>query len=407
MRTARRKPHPPCRLRPPVLPAALAAAGLALAVAALGPAFGQDEDQGRIIIRPGKSARQETAGAAPRARDLQAEETEVRRRYEDIVQAIGLSQDVLGRMSQRERDLTEQSGQLAEDLSGSQQLHAARVRALGRSLRAMYLHDLNGDLQRILTADSFSGLVARLRMQRMLARLQADLVQRTRTQAEYIQVGRKQLDTALAEIWRTREQMNEESGRLQLLMAEQTAALRDLKAAKEDAADRLLKRDADARKLDGILENIERRRQGAPDSGSPAASALAADAGRLPWPAQGEPLRAFGSAVDPDLGLATINNGLDIGAPAGAPVAAVAEGTVEYCAGLPGFGRCVILAHGQGYATVYAHVERILVAAGERVAVGQVIAEVGRPAPGATPSLHFEIRQGRTPLDPEDWLLPR
>ena len=94
-------------------------------------------------------------------------------------------------------------------------------------------------------------------------------------------------------------------------------------------------------------------------------------------------------------------------APAGSPVAAVSVGKVEFADELPGFGECVILDHGSGYYTLYAHLDRVFVDRGEEIARGQVVAEVGAPAPGERPQLYFEVRHGRTPLDPADWLRTR
>ena len=102
-----------------------------------------------------------------------------------------------------------------------------------------------------------------------------------------------------------------------------------------------------------------------------------------------------------------INNGFNIAAGVGAPVAAVADGRVEFSDQLPGFGQCVILDHGAGYYSLYAHLDRMFVDKGEQIARGQVMAEVGRPSGSEEPQLYFEIRQGRTPLDPGDWLKPR
>ena len=130
-------------------------------------------------------------------------------------------------------------------------------------------------------------------------------------------------------------------------------------------------------------------------------------AGDLDWPVRGQLIRGFGRSVHPRFKTVTLNNGYNIAAPAGSPVAAVADGTVEYSDHLPGFGQCVILDHGAGYYTLYAHLDGVFVAKAEKIARGQVIAEVGRPDDGDEPQLYFEVRQGRTPLDPADWLRSR
>jgi septal ring factor EnvC (AmiA/AmiB activator) len=81
----------------------------------------------------------------------------------------------------------------------------------------------------------------------------------------------------------------------------------------------------------------------------------------------------------------------------------VARGKIEYASTLPGYGNCIIVNHGGGYYTLYAHASRILAKQGELVEAGRVIAETGGAAGSATP-LHFEIRRSKEALDPSVWL---
>jgi septal ring factor EnvC (AmiA/AmiB activator) len=111
--------------------------------------------------------------------------------------------------------------------------------------------------------------------------------------------------------------------------------------------------------------------------------------------------------VHPRFKTVTVNNGVNVAAPLGSPVAAAADGKVEFSDDLPGFGQCVILDHGAGYYTLYAYLDRVFVAKGDVISRGQVVAEVGRPTGDEEPQLYFEVRQGRTPLDPADWLKSR
>jgi lipoprotein NlpD len=100
----------------------------------------------------------------------------------------------------------------------------------------------------------------------------------------------------------------------------------------------------------------------------------------------------------------TFHDGIDISAPIGAAVRAAADGEVAYCASLPGYGKVIILRHGSGYATIYAHNERQSVREGQRVRRGQLIATVGRSGRTTGPNLHFEIRRNNVARDPLDFL---
>jgi murein DD-endopeptidase MepM/ murein hydrolase activator NlpD len=123
---------------------------------------------------------------------------------------------------------------------------------------------------------------------------------------------------------------------------------------------------------------------------------VAAAKGRFIWPLSGGQVTSrFGGR-----GKST-HEGIDIAAPEGTGVLAAADGTVAYSgAGVRGYGNLILLRHADGYVTVYAHNRRNLVAEGNKVTQGQVIAEVGHTGRASGDHLHFEIRRGETPVDP-------
>lgn len=99
----------------------------------------------------------------------------------------------------------------------------------------------------------------------------------------------------------------------------------------------------------------------------------------------------FGDRPDPFNGSNEFHTGLDIDAPAGTDIHAVAEGVVTYAGVRSGYGNVVEIDHGNGYATRYAHAEKLLVHVGERVRVGQDIALVGSTGRSTGPHVHFEV----------------
>jgi murein DD-endopeptidase MepM/ murein hydrolase activator NlpD len=99
------------------------------------------------------------------------------------------------------------------------------------------------------------------------------------------------------------------------------------------------------------------------------------------------------------------NDGINIAAAAGTPVRASEAGTVAYAGNeLRGFGNMLLLKHGGGWVTAYAHNKELLVKRGEKVRRGQVIARVGSTGGVDQPQLHFEIRKGKRAVDPLDEL---
>jgi murein DD-endopeptidase MepM/ murein hydrolase activator NlpD len=127
---------------------------------------------------------------------------------------------------------------------------------------------------------------------------------------------------------------------------------------------------------------------------------LPTTAPQFSWPLNGSILSDFGSKADGQK-----NDGLDIGAPQGTSVRAAAMGDVVYVGdNVAGFGNLILIRHGGGYATAYGHVQNPLVKRGDRVALGQAIAQVGKSGNAVTPQLHFEVRKGTQAVNPETYL---
>jgi murein DD-endopeptidase MepM/ murein hydrolase activator NlpD len=118
------------------------------------------------------------------------------------------------------------------------------------------------------------------------------------------------------------------------------------------------------------------------------------------WPVQGTIVHRFGETAD-----GTWCDGLDILAAAGTTVLAAQEGLVIYAGNdLRSYGYLLLVAHAEGFITVYARNSDLLVATGDRVHQGQPIATLGRTGDSTDPVLHFQLRAGTEPLDPSRFL---
>ena len=120
--------------------------------------------------------------------------------------------------------------------------------------------------------------------------------------------------------------------------------------------------------------------------------------GRLFWPAEGKISLNYGEQTDSKFKTKIFNPGIDIRNQPGREVKACTSGKVLYSSWLRGYGNFVILAHGNGYYTLYARLSEVLVNEGEEVESLQTIGKTG------TDDLHFEVRKGKKDLDPLEWL---
>ena len=125
--------------------------------------------------------------------------------------------------------------------------------------------------------------------------------------------------------------------------------------------------------------------------------------GRFQWPLDGAVIARFGP-----LAPGKVNDGINIAAADGAPVRAAADGIVAYAGDQIGvYGGLVLVNHGGGWVSAYGHAKRIDVQRGQAVRAGDVLALAGATGQVQTPQLHFQLRKGRTPVDPLKQLPPR
>ena len=118
------------------------------------------------------------------------------------------------------------------------------------------------------------------------------------------------------------------------------------------------------------------------------------------WPVRGRIISGFGSR-----GGGQQNDGIDLSVPEGTSVKAADDGVVAYAGNeLKGYGNLVLVRHQNGYVTAYAHASEVMVKRGDQVKRGQIIARSGQTGNVNAPQLHFEIRKGKVPVDPVQFL---
>lgn len=118
------------------------------------------------------------------------------------------------------------------------------------------------------------------------------------------------------------------------------------------------------------------------------------------WPVEGSVVRRFGPGKSGER-----NDGIKIAVPVSTPIRATADGVVAYAGdGIAALGGLIIIRHGGGWTSVYGHASKLLVQRGQSVKRGQTIALSGDTGFADRPELHFELRKGRTPVDPQGQL---
>ncbi len=136
----------------------------------------------------------------------------------------------------------------------------------------------------------------------------------------------------------------------------------------------------------------------------PAASAGGTSASGFQWPISAYVTSEYGWRIHPIYGTKRLHAGIDLGAGTGTPIAAAAGGTVIHAGSLGGYGNAVIINHGNGVTTLYAHQSKIAVSNGQQVGRGEIIGYVGSTGNSTGPHLHLEFRVNGSAVNPRGYL---
>lgn len=377
-----------------------AALGLVLFMTGVAPAVAQPS-QGPPPVpaaSPALPAKQEELARIQRRLDAERERLDKTRHRER-----GVSTEVQ-RLDRRLDSTTARLNRLSTDLqrtrlraeaAASELARAEMALARRRTVLAGRLRDVNrygraGYLDVVLGASSFPEFITRARLVTAVVRSDARLIQsytndrdRVAELRDDLQVQQRRLQTLVEENQERREQLSEQinakRAALDAIVRERAAAEQAVKELEEDSAE---------------LEALIQRLQGG--AGPRARWSMAA----LSWPLRGPITSRFGFRRHPIFRLRQFHTGVDISAAMGSPVRAAFGGMVLYAGWFGGYGKLIVIDHGDGYSTLYGHLSAIGVAVGDQIARGQVVGRVGSTGYSTGPHLHFEIRQRGKPINP-------
>jgi len=323
----------------------------------------------------------------------------------ETVEALDRSAAVIARDLAHVRRVSERARETLERVESEAAAIRERRNGLERAMSsravALYKAGSAGPVRLLFAADGVRDLLARLNTLKLLLGHDIDLLERHRVEsaalAEAEARAREALkgrNEALARLRERSDQLKRERQTKRKLVAR---LHRD--RTRERAA--LVELETAARALEETLASL---RQAPARRSEPSGPPFASLRERLAPPVEAPIATPFGRVVDAEFKTETFRSGVEFDAPIGVAVEAVAAGQVRFAGWFRGYGKLVILDHGDEYFTISGHLADIRVEVGDEVESRGVIGTVGDTGSLSGPRLYFEVRHGREPQDPRGWL---
>lgn len=271
--------------------------------------------------------------------------------------------------------------------------------ALEQRLREIYMEGDVGYLVVLLGSDSFTDFLDHAKYLSLVVEHDRRLLDDVRRQKAELESQESAARSTVAEIRRLKATQEERVARLAQLEERRSQLLASVKEQRQSIASYVTELEDLTREQEARLQAMVRSHQAATPSGP-----RVRGTGRYIYPADGPLSSPFGYRVHPISGTLRMHTGLDIAAYGGAPIRAADTGTVIHSGWYGGYGNCVIIDHGGGYSTLYAHCSALYVGYGQSVKQGSTIAAVGSTGNSTGPHLHFEVRINGNPVDPRGFL---
>ncbi|WP_336788477.1 murein hydrolase activator EnvC family protein [Paenibacillus sp. MMO-177] len=334
--------------------------------------------------------------------EIQAGKVNVEQAIETVMAELNMVNDNLNAVQTRITSKEKELIQIQNELEEAKQRANERDTLLQSRMRLLYMNGAVSYVDVLLNATSFSDFIDRFDALHSILSRDRDLLEQTRKEKASIEETKLQAAKQLQEINNMyakletykRELRNKENEKA-LLLARYEQKIEELEDISEQQEQTLILLANQASKLEA------QKKQQNPGTKTYHGGKLGMpiiDYSRMSSP--------YGSRVHPVTGVKKMHTGMDFAASSGTEIIAAESGVVLLAQTVSGYGNTVIIDHGQGVWTLYAHIRNdgIKVAAGDKVSKGQKIAEVGMTGTATGNNLHFEVRINENAVNPEPYI---
>jgi len=298
----------------------------------------------------------------------------------------------LNRAKEKVQENTAKIGELTVELKKNEAALEKKSTVFERRIREAFKNGRVSYLDLLLGSSSMSDFLSRLYYFEKIVTRDARLIRGVQAEVQTAKTVRRVLHERTAEIKELAQVIAEQKQKITAQAEEKKKAYEGLKERQQEYENKIAELEKSSRELEVLIQKkvAERSRAGIKASGT----------GAFIWPLQGRITLRYGARHR----LQGRHTGVDIAAPYGSPIFAADSGEIIFAGWWDGYGKAIVIDHGKGRATVYAHMSRLYPSVGSTVAKGQTIGLVGSTGYSTGPHLHFEVRKNGKPVNPMSYL---
>lgn len=273
---------------------------------------------------------------------------------------------------------------------------------LMKRLAAMYKMKKGGIVESLFISNPVNDIGRRYKYVSKIVEHDALLLKEYEDNQLLLQTEKERLSEFEKEMLSLKDALKHKKSEVEEERDKKSALLKDIRKKKDTQLAAIQEMEGASKELQSFLERFKNdiNRDAAIGHGG----GFAGMQGRLPMPVNGKIVSIYGKIEHPKFHTITFNNGIEIEARLGTEVRSVYKGRVAYSGWFRGYGKVVIIDHGNGYYTLFARLSKILRDVDSLVEKGDIIALVGDTGLVKGPNLYFEVRQKGMPLNPLNWL---
>lgn len=299
----------------------------------------------------------------------------------------------------REKDI--EMGDLSTGIRGLDEEIRETRGTISKRLRTLYQERQAGSLKILSAARDYPDFMRRLHYLKTIARKEGKMLSQFKEKQTELEGKNHQLGIVKEHLIQEKEALAQKLVEIRSEKKKKDQLLTRVRNEKVFYERALAELDESSLQLQMMIKKLEdekkRLRQPAPDK-------FSKEKGRLSWPNDGQIVSLFGRQKHPKFDTFIYKKGIEIEPSRGDEVRAVYDGAIIFANWFKGYGMVIIIDHGENYYSIYAHLAKLLVSVGDKVARSKPIGQIGETGLSQGSNLYFEIRHQGEPQDPLTWL---